>query len=98
MDYTSDGVIEGEIFVGGAVNAEMVWSGVLSGPDMSGRGSEVLSGPEGELGLDGHFIERPTSVRVASLVASMGLEGLEATLRSIDGLDTNRPDLAGILS
>ena len=28
----------------------------------------------------------------------MGLEGLEVTHRSIDGLDTDRPDLAGILS
>ena len=57
MDYTSDGVNEGEIFVGGVVNAEMVWLGVLSGPDMSGRGPEVLSGPEGEMGMDGNFFE-----------------------------------------
>ena len=57
MDYTSDGISEGDIFVGGAFNAEMVRSGVLSGPDMSGRGPEVLSGPEGELGMDGDFIE-----------------------------------------
>ena len=71
VDYTSDGISEGNIFVGGAVNAEM--------------------------GLDGHFIKHPTSAKGFSPVASLGMEVLEASFRPFEGLDSDRPDLAGIL-
>ena len=71
MDYTLDGISEGNIFVGGAVNAEM--------------------------GLDGHFIKHPTSAKGFSPVASLGMEVLEASFRPFEGLDSDRPDLAGIL-